>query len=351
MGGNALSCGSIRIDKGIYEDVCETLMADCEGSLTEYYNSVRIIPSYSDKADFGDIDVICFKALNISEDNLKSLLKEYYGATEFVRNGNVLSFDMRCWGLGDTTELPGIGPAIQVDLLEFTKRETFNFAYLYFSYNDLGNLIGRIAHNMGFKFGHDGLTFKYLDGTCLIREITLTTSFFKALEFLGYSASKYLYGFKTLEDIFEYVASSEFFHPDIFLLENRDGESRRRDAKRKTYSAFLKWCEENRDRLTQYKFSKDREKYLIKGFKAFPEFEDQYGECVREAFVRTHLKQAFNGNLVRDVTKLEGVALGEFMNQVKASFGSKVLFEEKLLNSPDEVWARTYSLFTEAIKA
>lgn len=45
-----------------------------------------------------------------------------------------------------------------------------------------------------------------------------------------------------LNDIFRYVVGSACFNRDIFLLENRDAQSRIRDRKCKTCMAFLDCC-------------------------------------------------------------------------------------------------------------
>lgn len=50
-------------------------------------------------------------------------------------------------------------------------------------------------------------------------------------------------GFNELEDIFEFVMSSPFFHKDWFLFENRTSDQRARDKKRKNYVAALEYFE------------------------------------------------------------------------------------------------------------
>lgn len=37
--------------------------------------------------------------------------------------------------------------------------EHFNTSLEYLNWNDLGNLIGRIAHKFGLKYGHKGLLY------------------------------------------------------------------------------------------------------------------------------------------------------------------------------------------------
>jgi hypothetical protein len=82
------------------------------------------------------------------------------------------------------------------------------------------------------------------DGDYMFREILLTREYEAALFFLGYDPERFREGFENLEDIFKYVAGSRYFNRDIFLLENRNAQSRIRDRKRPTYTKFLTWCED-----------------------------------------------------------------------------------------------------------
>lgn len=339
MGGNALTCGSIRINKPLYEQAVESLTTYCEGSLFDLFSIVEAVPSYENKDSFGDIDLMCMaKASKFPDkEELDQLLKDAFCATEIHHNGNVVSFDMRGGEGGRWFELGE--PAIQVDLMIFTNYPVYSFAFNYFSFNDLGNLIGRIADSMGFKFGHDGLTYKYMNGTQLIKEIVITQDFVEAIEFLGLNSIRFIKGFNELEDIFKFVASSPYFHPDIYLLENRDGESRRRDKKRKTYMQFLLWCEANRDTLTN--FPKTESSFWInKAFQAFPMFEPEFRNAMNIAVVQKAIKAVFNGNYVSGVTGLQGVELGNFMKRFKESYGSLVLFEQEALFEPQRLLNR-----------
>ncbi|MFX7063789.1 hypothetical protein ABTH87_19220, partial [Acinetobacter baumannii] len=81
----------------------------------------------------------------------------------------------------------------QVDLIK-TANTSFDFAARYFGLNDFGNLIGRIAHQFGAKFGHLGLLYPIRDvrnNSHLIAEICITSDFSEALDLLGYDAARY----------------------------------------------------------------------------------------------------------------------------------------------------------------
>ena len=55
----------------------------------------------------------------------------------------------------------------QVDLI-FTEKKFYESALVYFANNDFSNLIGRIAHKHGFKYGHCGLVYVMRDGDCIL---------------------------------------------------------------------------------------------------------------------------------------------------------------------------------------
>ena len=225
MGGNALSYTTVRLTSKNY-----FRMADhCVEKLRALYPHGRFeaIQSYASKADFGDLDILAFDS-NFDPHTAAAAL----GSVETVRNGSVTSL-----GIKVNPDLPYLdGNVFQVDLI-YAPLSEFDFSSAYFRFSDLGNLLGRIAHAMGLTLGHDGLTLRMRDGTHMFANITLTRDYDQALSFLGYDPSVFANGFNTLSDIFAYVASSPFFNPDIFLLENRNNASRTRDRKRPTYTA------------------------------------------------------------------------------------------------------------------
>lgn len=194
---------------------------------------VDVIKSYSAKDSFGDLDIVASK--NSKSNEAIQAVFEALSATHISRNSDVISYRVP---VEDNTKWFGSTSFFQVDLI-FIDEEDLEFAKNYFAFNDLGNLIGRIAHAMGFKFGHEGLWYVVRKGTHVLENIKVSSNFGASLTFLGFDAERYLEGFETAEDIYRYVADSAFFNPDIFLLHNRNHAARTRDSKRKTYTGFL----------------------------------------------------------------------------------------------------------------
>lgn len=257
-------------------------------------HTIAYIPYYRNKRDHGDLDIL------ITSDNLPSdwvnELKEGFNSKEIFKNGSVCSFEF---------------DEIQVDIITISSKY-FYFAYHYYAFNDLGNLIGRIAHRYGFKFGHKGLLYPFREGTHLYKELELTTDFKTAIEFLGFDSERYYKGFDDLEDIYQFVADSKYFKKDMFPLEHRSHRARVRDEKRGTYTGFLKWIQDN-----QPEDGEEFQDPLQSAFEQFPVFDIDFIFTLFEIEEQKILKQKFNGDIVREITGLEGKELGKFMQHLK----------------------------------
>ena len=203
----------------------------------------------------------------------------------------------------------------QVDLIGQSP-DTFEFTLKYLAWNDLGNLVGRLYHKMGLKFGHDGLWMPLRDGTHEHANILLTRDFDEALRFMDYNPVIFRAGFADLEDIFNFVATNGRFNADIFKLENRNTIAKTRERKRKTYMAFLKWIED-KDRLAKFDWPKDKSVWLSRIFLHFPHATKEYDEAMSELRLNREAKELFNGNIVRELTGLQDKELGYFMKFIR----------------------------------
>lgn len=305
MGGNALSKPSIRLPKDKFSLLSRDLVAKSQTYLLD--SRVAEVIAYYSKESFGDLDLIV-GCPNSAYD--RQALAKHLGATEIQLHASkslVTSF-------GVQTDM-GV---FQVDLLKVSEKG-FNYACQYYAFNDLGNLLGRIAHKFGCKHGYEGLLLPVRVGDYLVEEITLTQDYAKALEFMGYTFEDYRSGFYTPTEIFEFVSSSKYFNPEIYLLHNRNHKARVRDAKRKTYQEFLAWCEKL-PKTESYEFSSTKADYLGKIFEFFPEAKLSYESVLDRVNHAAQAKVKFNGILVGVWTGLEGKELGGFMTTVRERF-------------------------------
>lgn len=297
-----------------------------------------LIPFYTSKASFGDADIL------VNSDNLPDnwvdVVVSNFDLTEdqWVKNSNVLSIAVR---------------ELQVDLI-CTPGKYFKSSLDYFSYNDLHNLTGRLSHKLGIKHGHKGLSL-------IVRHKSRSDHILEEIELETDEAKDAIYEILGLdpnfvpadpEAIFAFVASSKFFDPDVFLLENRNSVSRVRDKKRAIYRGMLEWCESHPE---SKKFS-------------FPEKDERGGYSIREPFysdivlkrwswveqrVNTVIAQfeldqefaeVYNGKVVSARTGYSGKRLGAFMKVMKERIkdnNTKRLWiaSENILNlNIDEQW-------------
>lgn len=325
MGGNAIPF-SERFSNEEYASVQAETVSFIEGMWLKQGDHFKIVKAYRNKEDFGDLDIVIAKSCITIEDFL-FLAEKHSRVSKIVRNTDVVSIAYQV-NFIDSSKI------VQLD---FIFVDNINVAANYFDFNDLGNLLGRIAHKMGFKFGHDGLKYVFRDGDNVYAEKIISTDWTEILPFMGYSFEEWNKGFNDLEDIFKFVASGKYFNPEIYLLHNRNYKARTRDSKRKTYNEFLRWCEETKSKDFYYPWPDDVElKEMVKtlalqqSFRVFPRWGEIYVEEVTAHLEQLKMKLWWNGDIARTVTGLEGKELGMFMKRFKEVFDLEECFKQGL---------------------
>ena len=334
MGGNAMKTYNVaRLNKSDYNTLKAALEKDFK-ELNDYtLDSVEVVPCYRNKDSFGDCDVLS----TVPREEFEKRLSSDFVVLGRKQNGCVTSYAMKYKGLDP----------FQVDLIK-TSAVKFYFNLCYLSYNDLGNLIGRIAAGLGYKFGHDGL---YLlawysnkaeeknvsrvkergeenEHALYKKEKLVTDDFGEALELLGFNYNRFLEGFNDKKDIFEYVVTSKYFCKDFFFLDNRNHAQRTRDRKRETYSQALGYFEkrEDRDRL---KIKAEFKKAVSTLYPNVANLKrSMKKECKQEYIVSRRTKSARVVRIAKRYfgVELSGIALGEAMKYVKANFDRKLAY-------------------------
>jgi len=276
------------------------------------------IPAYTNKESFGDADILIIPRdpNTLREDLLSG--KYLPVPNELVHNGGVYSFDYKNF---------------QIDLI-VRNQSNFSTSYHYYSYNDLGNLIGRIAHKVGLKYGHEGPIYPIkLSDSEELGEVVVSTNMWTILEFLGYDWFEYRKGFNTLEDIFKFVVSSPFFNKSIYDYDALNHTNRTRNRKRQTYGDFLEWLQVQ-EGLPEYQFQ-DKLSYLPT-IQAFFHV-DIYGKW-RKLWGEHLVKRAANSKLtgleISEMTGKIGKELGETIVGFRKSFNSNISYEDYMLVTP-----------------
>lgn len=310
MGGNALkNVYTRRYEASEYYPLAGEVLLALRGYFPD--RRVEVIPAYRNKPSFGDLDIL------LSSDNIYSqgvdAVHALFKPKQICCNSNVISFDYK---------------EFQVDLIQVVQ-EKFQAQMNYFSYNDLGNFMGRMAkQKLGVVLGQDGLLFRPHTGTRPLGEILLTRDWSKILPFLGYKYEVWAEGFDNLEDIFYFASSSPYCSKDIFRFENLNYANRVRDVKRANYRAYVEWLEKS---TVQEEF---KELFVLdqirRIFEAFPHAAEEYTRLQQADYRREVIKFKFNGNIVGHLTNLSGKELGLFMGSFRKSKGDDWLFESPM---------------------
>ncbi|UTS52086.1 hypothetical protein [Synechococcus phage BUCT-ZZ01] len=314
MGGNLFK-DKVSIARLTAEDYFDYTASLLHWLRLEFGIEFCLIPSYNKKPSFGDVDII-YSDAHVRSIIVDELIKADIDKELINVNTDDVSFvDKYINGDGKWLN-------IQVDL-KYVPPEHFITAYDYFAFNDLGNLRGRIAHMLGLKLGHEGLIYVHNEESRAVFEICLSKDTFAIDKFLGFDEATtdkfYRWGGPdTLEEIFEYIESSKYFNPDIFLLHNRNHRSRVRDAKRKTYMEFLEWCQ----KLPSKDYFPKPESKTEYQMKAIEYFGKQNEFCLKmdEFTSNKAYKQLLNGNIIMELSGLTGKELGAEMAKLREIF-------------------------------
>lgn len=285
------------------------------------------------KTDFGDIDIL-YQV--VKEFNIVELIKEIFNPIEIVSNGDVCSFAFEINNdLDNDLKVPIY---FQVDLIKCVNIDASLF---YFSYGDLGGILGRIACAIGLKFGNAGLWIspnsctinKFINSepnAKLINDLVFNLSTqlnlnnqkeknkleteFKSIieshypniilsedpksicEYLGLDWDIWNDGFSSKQEIFEWIIKSRYFNLDHFR--SLDYAHRQREKKRPMYQEFIKFIFKDEPEFVIEKTSKIKYSGLnlqldaLEYFNKSNEMEIMIrNECI--CFIR---KKKFNGN-------------------------------------------------------
>lgn len=292
MGGNALKNTETR--RYMREEYFD-LEVEVLEKLKPYALEMSNIVAYSEKESFGDMDILY---VPFSNNNILESVKNVFKPNEIVPNGNVISFDYK---------------GLQIDLIK-SSLFTFEYSKFYFGFNDLGNLIGKIAHRFGLKHGHDGLFLKVMDGDQHVDDLLLTRDPQKTLEFLDLDVKRYTEAFKNLDEIFTYVTSSKYFAPQLFDLDTLRHRDRTRDKKRDTYQKFLKYIEENKfeEKVLPSKFE------VVHKVLDYFDREDEFHRTVSAYVLNQTAKSKLRGSFVSELTGFQHKELGDFMKYLRS---------------------------------
>ena len=233
MGGNALKhLDPVRLTSAEVIDLVHHLHRNWQ--LVDD-RPLYLVPWVAEKADHGDIDVIC-------ESSPATVIRfcRLVGADESLisRNDAVLSVPVPLpWQHGMAAQR-----IVQVDFIccDPTEAATTRFFY---AGGDFGMLLGRVAAWHGLVFGMDGLRYRAERDCNWQSDVHLTAQPRDILRVLGYPEA--LPWFDTYDRMWRFILSSPLAGAWMFMPSATNHENRSRDKQRRKVGDFQDWLAAN----------------------------------------------------------------------------------------------------------
>ena len=269
-----------------------------------------VVKCYHTKESHGDLDLLIKMPLNNTNFNWRAYIQDRFNPNAIHNNGGVFSFDYENF---------------QIDFIPI-KEDKWEIAQIYYSYDPLGNIMGKTFHKFGMSYGWDGLFYKYRNFNGKnSQNILLTTDPRAIFDFGGYNYDEYLKGFDTLEEIFQFTINSEYFDTEMLQMENLKSIDKKRNRKRGSYHLFLNYLKDNNINV-KYGFSENKDDYLAIIDLAFPDvkFMDKLEELRKKDAQDKLLSEKFNGNIIMQwLPELKGKELGNAITTFKNQWGEQ----------------------------
>lgn len=308
MGGNAIK--KVKVSRfslskyfSISRDILDKLTEANIKSLRPFF-----VP---DKISFGDIDIL---VENKEDIDLKEWIIKTFNPIEIVSNG-VYSIAYTENQLDENGEII----YYQVDFIPVKHIEAAMFFY---SYGDVGAIIGKFVGYNGISFSENGIYIKVRsellgieskDHTYVYDKINISTDPQEICKILGFDYMKWL-NIISVEELFEWILSSHYYTIDAFKFIAMD--KRKRLSLRPLYISFLeKIGITDFDNINNKIINKEiieHQKYILEKYGKINELEP-----IRERIrLEKERKEKFNANVFIN-NGIEKLKLSNTMSEFK----------------------------------
>ena len=109
--------------------------------------TTSVVKCYHEKPDHGDLDLLLLvdKEFHDKGVDLRTFIRETFNPQAVHYNGGVYSFDYKNF---------------QIDIIPI-RESKWDVAQVYYSYDPLGNIMGKTFHKFGLSYGWDGLFYNF----------------------------------------------------------------------------------------------------------------------------------------------------------------------------------------------
>jgi hypothetical protein len=318
MGGLALKNTFTR---RYQRDEFDVLWEEVSGILEKDFKEFSMPRYFASKESFGDMDIIL--SMEGFDKPMEDYIKETFAPNEIYHNGHAWSFDYK---------------ELQIDFITCAP-ENYDAHVHYFAFNDLGNFIGRLAQSIGLKYGQEGLWYNHFFKGQKIAKIIVSQDYPEIFAFLDLDYDRWVEGFDSLQEIFEYVTESRFFNGPMFQLDQLNRINRERNLKRSSYMSFLEFIDGLDDQYNEnydYDVTQNLKGNIIKVAEdVFPEsnLQLEIRRVEYEHCRKLYASSIFNGKLVMNKYGLKGKHLGHAMTKFKNHMTSngKLNYHDEIL--------------------
>jgi hypothetical protein len=200
-----------------------------------------------------------------------------------------------------------INKTVHVDFLVSSDPNLHHTKKQYYAFNELSNLIGRVASTLGFKYGSKGFFKRYEDKRGNWHDLLISVNLNPGLQILGYEP-KPLW-IRTYDDIVNYVSSSLLFSSSMFSL------GKKRNTKRTKAEEIGK-----RLREMEKKAVLEDPDYFFK--RMFKDIYEEIENKKKEIEDRAYLQTCFNGTwLIEKFGMTPGPQIGKMLVAITEEFG------------------------------
>lgn len=245
-----------------------------------------------EKEDYGDLDILYLPY----DKDIGTLITDLFSPRQIVTNGDVISFDYQ---------------QFQIDLIKANSPEELACQRFYLGYGD----IGHVARFYRLRFGQKGLWIDTIDHLSLnVREdLILSTNPEAICQFLDYDYSRHQQGFTDKQQLFDWLMSSKYFIPQIFLYHSE--RYKKDQTRRKVYQQFLNHLDQLYPNLPVDTEDQNLQALAIDYFS----YQASLDQMIAKDRLQKVRKQKFNGNMLSSYnlsSRLIGTTIKQFQQEI-----------------------------------